>query len=378
MSAPMRILFLDSSPFCGGAQESFWSLAEALPTERFQVLLLSADHSNAGLLARAQANGLASQAFFARHWSFSGSGLWQFCGDFLRFHSVLKQMQDEFQPDLIHANCLRSLLLLSRRRCRGVPLLLHDRDIRCPALLPRLLGGRLHMLAAVSGAAAEKWQGLLAPERIRVIANGFSLPPFFPAEHVSSPGGTFTLLQVADFVAWKNHRLFLQVIRSLVGRIPGLKGVIRGRVRTAAEEKLRQQIEQERQQLGLTEIVEIIDSPGSAIKELSQADILLSCAEAEPFGRVLIEALALGKVVVAVAGGGPSEILAGGQAGSLCPAQAEALAAAVLGWYEQGKFRKAATAARAVAERYSLSAHVQAITGLYAELAAEKVQSFKP
>ncbi len=373
MPESKRILLLDCSPFCGGAQESFWSLADALYGEGLPVLLLCADTSPGGLIERARMRGIPCQSLTARHWPFRFSGVCQYVGDFRRFYEIWTAALNEFQPSLIHANCLRSLLLLSRGRAAGIPVLLHDRDIRCPAPLPYILANRLQMVAAISAAVAGKWQGLLAPERIRVVPNGFVLPPWNPPEagNPASPR-RFTVLQVADFVAWKKHGLFLETIRCLKESLPNLRAVIRGRVRNAAEAGLRQQIEQLRNQLGLAGIVEIIDHPGSAAEQIAAADILVSCAEDEPFGRVLIEALALGKVVVAVDGAGPAEILKNQLAGSLCPPQPEALAKAILHWQKENKYLKGATAARAIAENYSLEAHIAAVKAVYDQLSGGK------
>lgn len=368
MSESKRILLLDCSPFCGGAQESFWSLAETLAGEGIAVMLMCADASTGGLVERARQRGLPCRFFTARHWPFSFSGACQYAIDHRQFQEVWKSALDEFQPTLVHANCLRSLLLLSRGRFAEIPVLLHDRDIRCPALVPRILAKRLQKVIAISGAVAEKWQGLLAPEHIRIIPNGFALPPWNPQKIESGNSlGRFTVLQVADFVAWKNHALFLETIHCLAGKLPDLHAVIRGRVRNAAEAELRRRIEQQRNQLGLEDRVEMIDHPGSAAEQIAAADILVSCAEEEPFGRVLIEALALGKVVVAVDGAGPAEILKGQPVGSLCPPHPEALASAILDWHEEKKYLKAAKAARAVAEKYSLSAHVAAVKAVYDE-----------
>jgi glycosyltransferase involved in cell wall biosynthesis len=369
MADQKRILLLDSSPFCGGAQESFWSLASALREAGFPLLLLSADQSAGGLLERAREQGIPCRSFAARHWPVSLSGVCQYAVDFRHFGQVWQSALAEFQPALIHANCLRSLLLLSKRRAAGIPLLLHDRDLRCPAFLPRLLTGRVQKVAAVSSAVAAKWQGLLAAEQIHVIPNGFVLPPWPPPETGNGINKRpFTVLQVADFVPWKNHHLFLETVCLLSKRLPNLRAVIRGRVRNASEARWRQRVEQQRQRLGLAGVVEIIDSPGSADEAMREADILLSCAEDEPFGRALIEALALGKVVVAVDGGGPAEILCNQSCGSLCPAQPKALAQAVLAWQQGKKYLQAASAARTLAEKYSLPVHLAAVTEVYEQM----------
>ncbi|MGC8539907.1 MAG: glycosyltransferase family 4 protein, partial [Phycisphaerae bacterium] len=63
---------------------------------------------------------------------------------------------------------------------------------------------------------------------------------------------------------------------------------------------------------------------------MSACDIFVLPAPAEPFGLVLIEAMALGKPVIAAAAGGPLEIVADGETGLLFePGNAESLAQAI-------------------------------------------------
>ena len=63
---------------------------------------------------------------------------------------------------------------------------------------------------------------------------------------------------------------------------------------------------------------------------MSACDIFVLPAPAEPFGLVLIEAMALGKPVIAAAAGGPLEIVADGETGLLFePGNAASLAQAI-------------------------------------------------
>ncbi len=62
---------------------------------------------------------------------------------------------------------------------------------------------------------------------------------------------------------------------------------------------------------------------------LARAHCLLHCADAEPWGLALVEALAAGRPVVAADAGGPREIVTGG-AGRLFPPGDAAAAAAAL------------------------------------------------
>ena len=59
-------------------------------------------------------------------------------------------------------------------------------------------------------------------------------------------------------------------------------------------------------------------------------DVLVHAAEREPFGLVVVEALALSRPVVAIDAAGPSEILAGGHGLLGPPGDAAAMASAIL------------------------------------------------
>jgi glycosyltransferase involved in cell wall biosynthesis/predicted metal-dependent phosphoesterase TrpH len=61
----------------------------------------------------------------------------------------------------------------------------------------------------------------------------------------------------------------------------------------------------------------------------ASADLMLFCSQTDTFGQVLLEAQASGLPVVAVAAGGPAELIASGRSGLLCPPDAETIGAAV-------------------------------------------------
>ena len=63
---------------------------------------------------------------------------------------------------------------------------------------------------------------------------------------------------------------------------------------------------------------------------MAACDIFVLPAPAEPFGLVLIEAMALGKPVIAAGAGGPLEIVADGESGLLVPPHDPAAMAAAI------------------------------------------------
>jgi glycosyltransferase involved in cell wall biosynthesis len=85
----------------------------------------------------------------------------------------------------------------------------------------------------------------------------------------------------------------------------------------------------------------------------ASADIFLFASRTDTFGQVLLEAQASGLAVVAVAEGGPTSIVSDGVTGRLCPADATALADAVVELAAQPlrRERLAATALDAVTDR---------------------------
>ncbi len=84
--------------------------------------------------------------------------------------------------------------------------------------------------------------------------------------------------------------------------------------------------------LGLDDIVRLIGYRTDPLAIVATADLFVLPSLAEPFGLVVVEAMALGKAVVAIRAGGPSEIVKEGETGLLVPpGDSTAFAAAICG-----------------------------------------------
>jgi len=90
-------------------------------------------------------------------------------------------------------------------------------------------------------------------------------------------------------------------------------------------------------------------------------DVVVHASDREPFGIVVVEAMALGKPVVAGAEGGPREIITEGVDGLLAPYEdAEALARQILRYLDDPAFaRRMGEAARRRARDFSPEAFVR-------------------
>jgi len=105
-------------------------------------------------------------------------------------------------------------------------------------------------------------------------------------------------------------------------------------------------------------------------------DIAVHCSvEPEPFGRVVIEAMAAGRPVVAYAMGGPKEIVVDGETGLLVPpGDYEALGRATLALLrDPDRRRELGEAARArVVAHYDAHDVARRVEGVFLQVARQK------
>jgi glycosyltransferase involved in cell wall biosynthesis len=128
-------------------------------------------------------------------------------------------------------------------------------------------------------------------------------------------------LVLGALVPWKRADLALEV----AARLPELQLTIAGAPLPGAEdyaERLRARAWRE-DLIGRVTLTGVLEDPREAI---GRAHLLLHCADAEPFGMVLVEAMASARPVVAADNAGPKEIVSAG-AGRLFPPGDEVAAA---------------------------------------------------
>ena len=357
MSVSARtILALDASPFCGGAQESLWTWGEALRQAGEHIVLLTADVSAGGLADRAEASGWELRRFSCRHWRKSPVGLWQMLGDTQNFARQSELWRREISPVCIYANGWRAAWLWRHSPWKDVPCLFQDRDVRMPGLMRRHLASAVSGVVGATECVLGAWRELLPAERCHLQPNGFDLARLRERAQDIVPSTAFTAVMVADLVPWKNHRLFLEALAALCAEGIPVQGVLVGRCRAECDVRYLQSLQDMARHLGLESCLRwLTDGTTSGVEAIAAGSVLVSCAAEESFGRTVVEALALGKPVVAVTAGGVREILTGCPAGTLCEGTPSALAAALARWRDSVAYAAAAASARDWADRYEMS-----------------------
>lgn len=224
-------------------------------------------------------------------------------------------------------------------------------------------------------------------EKIRVIHRGVDLDSFNPAlvsaERVVKLASTWRLedgypvvMLPGRLTRWKGQGVFIEAIAAL--KRDDIRCILVGsdQGRTAYRKELERLI----QQHGLGSVIRIVDHCDDMPAAYMLSDVVVSAStDPEAFGRVVVEAQALGRPVVAPDHGGACETIAEGQTGWLfAPGDKDALAAALgkaLSLSEEDRQAFVERAIDSVTKHFSKDAMCLKTLNVYRELldAREKV-----
>jgi glycosyltransferase involved in cell wall biosynthesis len=383
----VRVLYVNHTGVVSGGERSLLILLAAL-RERVEPLLATPP----GALAdRAEALGVATTPITGT----AGS---------LRPHPVhtpralaeialaagqVRRAASRHGAELLHANSIRSGLILGLARPRAATVV-HVRDCLPPGALSRatmrLIAGTASTIVANSRYTAECVTALAPSARPEVVYNPVDLERFDPSrldrvaarerlavELGAQSGRRVTLGVVAQISPWKGQDTALEALRLLVEQgvdaqlllVGSAKFVFRSTRYDNNEylARLRASVAS----AGLEDRVRWLGEREDVPELMRALDLLMLPSREEPFGRALIEAMALGVPVLATNVGGPGEILADGREGRLLPPEDPAAWAAaareILGRPELA--RRMGEAGLERAQAFTAERHAEAMLALY-------------
>ncbi len=200
-------------------------------------------------------------------------------------------------------------------------------DAQLEALAATALGafyGSCDVVLSPSHASDERLARLgIAPERIGRWDRGVDLARFDPGLRTPGilPAGAINVLYAGRLTSEKGIELLADAFLSACWRDPRLHLALAGG--GPEEDRLRERLGEHVTFLGWLD--------GEALaRAYASADVFLFPSHTDTFGQVILEAQASGLPVVAVAEGGPLSLITGGETGVLAPADADALADALL------------------------------------------------
>lgn len=289
----------------------------------------------------------------------------------------LARLMREARPDLIYVcNGFRGNAdAIVAARLLRVPCVVHAKGFDKFSFVERMLSRRVALCVAMTKAIERHCRrGGMKPGAFAVVYDGLDLAAFRPRrgggevrKELAVAANAEVVGVVGNIQQWKGQRVLVDAIELLRERRPRLVAWLVGGVHRsglAYAQALRAHLRER----GLEERV-LLTGARSDVPELMAAmDIVVhTSVRGEPFGRVIIEAMAVGRPVIATRAGGVPEFVHEGEDALLTtPGDAAELAAAIDRLLDDGgeRARLAAAALQSV-QRFRLDRHVETMCALF-------------
>jgi len=224
--------------------------------------------------------------------------------------------------DLVHARSrVPAWIGWLAARSAGVPFVTTCHGYYSTHLLSRVMGWGKRVIVISRSVGRHMIDDFgVPPERIRLIHRGLDLTQFRRSEgHYDQKSKTLRILNVGRLSPIKGQLEFLKAIHILKQKIPALEVLIAG-AEGKGKTKYTASLERALQQYGLTSCVRMLGTRRDIPELLAGSDLLvLSTLVPEAFGRVVIEAGAVGRTVLATRVGGVLDVIDDGENGKLVP-----------------------------------------------------------
>lgn len=383
--ADLRVLYVNQTAQVSGAERSLLTLIAGLEEEVDPLVACPEGE----LSAEVRALGIepitisGTKASFRLHPLHTGRGLLEIARCSLQVRRIVARVG----PDLVHANTTRAALLALLARSRsGPPTIAHIRDLapggRAADLVLSLIARRADAIVANSAYVADRFGQ--ARGRVRVIHNPIDLGRFDPGKadgravraELGIGEDTVVLTVVGHISPIKGQDEAIAILADLVAAGNDVVLLLVGSVKFAsAGTRLDNRAFGERLPLLASELevadrVRFLGERADVPSLLAATDVLLMPFWREPFGRVAVEAMAMGVPVAASEVGGPAEIVRADVDGLLLPPRAPGAWSDALERLlpDTGRRRGLGENAQARAADFGVGAHVAQVLALYREL----------
>ena len=325
-----RILYVTHIPSIGGAEVSLLGLLERLDRTRFDPLVVL---PGKGLLAN-HVTKLEVPVVLLRLYDGGRRHPWPFLNSVWQLVKLIKREKIE----LVHANIERvNRTVTVAARLAGVPQICHVRNIQTKESFRHFFVALSPFLIANSRATEQSYAEYMRPSQTSyMIYNGVDLRRFDTAPgQMRSEWGigakAYVIAQVSRIVPEKGIHLFIKALSVVVNRHPNVWGVIVGDTSVDGNQDYQQRLQRQVVELGLSQRVLFTGHMDNMPKVYGAIDLLVQPSIAEPFGRTLIEAMAMRLPVIGTRAGGAVEVVEDGGTGLLVlPNDANELTQAIL------------------------------------------------
>lgn len=267
--------------------------------------------------------------------------------DWLRTALTIARLARRVGAAAMIANTVRAAVCAApAARLARIPFIWHMRDFWLSESRPRRLwtdrlGKRLLCAAAARVIANSHATAAHLPcgSKATVVHNGIEIEHYDPTmdgrpfrQRYGIPCEAPLIGTVGRLRPWKGQERFLRVLARVREEAPETWGVVVGGTPFEVEDGYLQGLERLAARLGLMDCLVFTGHLDDVRPALAAMDVFVHPGDPEPFGLVNVEAMAMGKPVVAFAHGALPEIVINGRTGVLVlPEDEEAMASAVIG-----------------------------------------------
>jgi len=364
MSRPQSILFISNhGDIVGGGEISLLQLMRALDHSQWKPVLVV---PHEGAVAK-EAHDSEISTFVVPLPAVSDTSMAS-----LSSVRALWRITNQENAQVVHANGTRAMMyggLAAKFAQRSA--IWHVRVADSDGWLDRALYQLSAKIIVNSEAVSRRFTWRTA-DHVRCIHNGVDTVWFSPrrpsSEHRAALGLSAcdrVVVSVGRFVGYKGYADLLDAAAILHRQDSGVHWVLVG------DGELRSDLVRQSEKLGMSRHVHFTGWMEDIRETLALADVFVLPSHGEHFGRVLIEAMAMKKPVVATDAGGVPEIVRHGETGWLVePGQPDRLAEAIGSLLaDRAQAIQFGESGRRVAEdRFSLESHVHQVQSLYQEL----------
>ena len=383
--SPIRILFCHyTADPGGGSDRSLFDLVTRLPRDRFAPAMLL--HPDDPLAPRYRSAGILvyTERFVPPRRSADLLKLLRFAFAFIPSVWRARRIFARSGADAVHVNTLYNIQGALAAVLAGKPLVWHVREIESGSRAGRILLACVARWAtravAISNAVGDTLAG--CGTRRRVVLNGIDPDRF---ENLPDPASLRAelgleipgrvVLCVGRLEPWKGQHVLVEAVPAVLRMCPDAKFLIVGNPAVNKPDYL-PGLKVRCTELGIADRVVFAGARNDLPALLALAEVVaVPTATAEPFGRVIVEAMLAARPVVATAAGGPLEILDDPSTGRLVPpSDADALAAAIAGLLAdpEGAAAMGQRARTRALERFGIDRTVREMAALFEEVAAPR------
>jgi len=176
---------------------------------------------------------------------------------------------------------------------------------------------------------------------------------------------------IGNIQEWKGQAVLVEAMARVVDAVPDARGLIIGGVHRAGA-AYHEQLQNRIRELHLERCISITGFRSDVADVINALDVIVhTSVRPEPFGRVILEGMLLGKAVVATAAGGVPEMIREGETGFLTePGDAAQLAARLIPLLRDPELRRqvGARAQTWARQRFALQRHAAEMAAIYHSL----------